>query len=193
MLSSLLATSTVGMPLPSNASTRASAGVKLPASTTNRIRSTSATAPCTVLFNDLLSALACSVWKPGVSTKTNCTGPRVRMPVMRCRVVCALREVMLIFWPTSAFSSVDLPTLGLPTMAIVPQRCGPVSSTVSGGASRSAMLDTSVFAALAAFEVLAPRSGRGLSASSSGALSVSSWRSGEGGVLPSVASWREVI
>ena len=31
---------------------------------------------------------------------------------MRCRVVCALSEVMLIFWPTSALSSVDLPTLG---------------------------------------------------------------------------------
>ena len=40
------------------------------------------------------------------------------MPVMRWRVVCALREVMLIFWPTSALSKVDLPTLGLPTMAI---------------------------------------------------------------------------
>jgi hypothetical protein len=44
------------------------------------------------------------------------------MPTMRCRVVCALREVMLIFWPTSAFISVDLPTLGRPTMATVPQR-----------------------------------------------------------------------
>jgi hypothetical protein len=44
------------------------------------------------------------------------------MPVMRWRVVCALREVMLIFWPTRALSSVDLPTLGLPTMAIRPQR-----------------------------------------------------------------------
>ena len=41
---------------------------------------------------------------------------------MRWRVVCALRDVMLIFWPTSALSSVDLPTLGRPTMATVPQR-----------------------------------------------------------------------
>ena len=45
-----------------------------------------------------------------------------RMPVMRWRVVCALREVMLIFWPTKALSKVDFPTLGLPTMAIRPQR-----------------------------------------------------------------------
>src|ERR1700739_2985486 len=44
------------------------------------------------------------------------------MPVMRWRVVCALREVMLIFWPTSAFISVDLPTFGRPTIATVPQR-----------------------------------------------------------------------
>jgi hypothetical protein len=47
------------------------------------------------------------------------------MPVIRWRVVWALREVMLIFWPTRALSSVDLPTLGLPTMAIRPQRCPP--------------------------------------------------------------------
>ena len=30
---------------------------------------------------------------------------------------------MLTFWPTSALSSVLLPTLGLPTIAIMPQRC----------------------------------------------------------------------
>ena len=42
--------------------------------------------------------------------------------MIRWRVVCALREVMLTFSPTSAFSSVDLPTFGRPTIAIVPQR-----------------------------------------------------------------------
>ena len=31
------------------------------------------------------------------STNTNCTSPRVCIPVMRWRVVCALREVILIF------------------------------------------------------------------------------------------------
>src|SRR3954468_21052295 len=44
------------------------------------------------------------------------------MPVMRWRVVCALRDVMLTFWPTSAFISVDLPTFGRPTIATMPQR-----------------------------------------------------------------------
>jgi len=32
-----------------------------------------------------------------------------------------LREVMLTFWPTNAFINVDLPTLGRPTIAIMPQ------------------------------------------------------------------------
>jgi len=40
------------------------------------------------------------------------------MPVMRWRVVCGLRDVMLSFCPTSRLSSVDLPTLGRPTMAM---------------------------------------------------------------------------
>ena len=33
----------------------------------------------------------------GKSTKTNCELSTVRMPVMRCRVVCALAEVILTF------------------------------------------------------------------------------------------------
>src|SRR6202012_1997749 len=44
------------------------------------------------------------------------------MPVMRWRVVCALRDVILTFWPTNAFISVDLPTFGRPTIATMPQR-----------------------------------------------------------------------
>ena len=73
-------------------------------------------------FKVRFSAAACRVWKPGVSTKTNWVSSTVRMPVMRWRVVCALSEVMLIFCPTSAFSSVDLPTFGRPTIATRPQR-----------------------------------------------------------------------
>jgi hypothetical protein len=44
------------------------------------------------------------------------------MPWMRWRVVCALREVIATCTPTILFSSVDLPTFGRPTMAIVPVR-----------------------------------------------------------------------
>ena len=129
--SSLLATSSAGIPGLSSASTLASAGRNLPASTTNSTRSTSPTAPNTVLLSDLFRAVLCLVWNPGVSTKTNCAAPTVRMPVIRCRVVCALLEVMLIFCPTSALSRVDLPTFGLPTMAIRPQRWP--AATPAGG------------------------------------------------------------
>jgi hypothetical protein len=47
-----------------------------------------------------IQRIAMAVWKPGVSTNTNWRLRQVRTPVMRCRVVCALREVMLIFCPT---------------------------------------------------------------------------------------------
>ena len=42
---------------------------------------------------------------------------RFRMPRMRCRVVCGLGLTMLILRPSNAFSSVDLPTFGRPTIA----------------------------------------------------------------------------
>ena len=41
---------------------------------------------------------------------------------MRVRVVCGFGLTMLTFWPSSAFSSVDLPTFGRPTSAAKPQR-----------------------------------------------------------------------
>ena len=61
--------------------------------------------------------------RPGVSTKMICASGRVRMPRMRCRVVCGFGLTMLILRPSSAFSSVDLPTFGRPTIAANPQRC----------------------------------------------------------------------
>ena len=44
------------------------------------------------------------------------------MPRTRWRVVCGRLEVIEILAPTSALTSVDLPTLGRPTIAIWPQR-----------------------------------------------------------------------
>ena len=81
----------------SRASTEASSLPNLPASTTSSITSTSETVPVTARLSERFNAATCRVWKPGVSTNTNCATPRVRMPVMRWRVVCALLEVMLIF------------------------------------------------------------------------------------------------
>src|SRR6187399_3181359 len=59
---------------------------------------------------------------PGVSTKAICTPGRLSMPSTRWRVVCGREVTMESFSPTSAFSSVDLPTLGRPTSAAKPAR-----------------------------------------------------------------------
>src|SRR5215467_7979398 len=54
----------------------------------------------------------------------NCAVPVVSTPRSERRVVCGLLEVMLSFWPSSAFCSVDLPTLGRPIRATAPHRNG---------------------------------------------------------------------
>ena len=41
---------------------------------------------------------------------------------MSRRVVCGLSETIATFWPTSAFTRVDLPTFGRPTTATMPER-----------------------------------------------------------------------
>src|SRR5439155_8454327 len=57
------------------------------------------------------------------------------MPSTRCRVVCGLFDVMLMRAPMSALSSVDLPTLGRPTMATQPLRNGGARPGRSASAS----------------------------------------------------------
>src|SRR6201987_5047018 len=59
---------------------------------------------------------------PGVSTRMICELPSIAMPRISARVVCTLRETMVTFEPTSALTSVDLPTLGAPISATKPQR-----------------------------------------------------------------------
>ncbi len=59
---------------------------------------------------------------PGVSTRTTCAVPAIITPRTRMRVVCTLRETMVIFAPVSAFTSVDLPALGAPITAATPKR-----------------------------------------------------------------------
>jgi hypothetical protein len=49
---------------------------------------------------------------------------------MRWRVVCGFFDVMLIRSPISAFSSVDFPTEGRPTIATCPKRCGEAGGSV---------------------------------------------------------------
>ena len=59
-------------------------------------------------------------WMPGVSMNTIWPPSPLRTPRMRVRVVCGLSETIATFWPTSRFSSVDLPALGRPTSATKP-------------------------------------------------------------------------
>src|ERR1700750_1772088 len=59
---------------------------------------------------------------PGVSTRITCALSSITMPRISARVVCTLRETMVTLEPTSALTSVDLPTLGAPISATKPQR-----------------------------------------------------------------------
>ena len=52
----------------------------------------------------------------------SCDSAPVRMPRIRCRVVCGLGLTILTLRSSSAFRSVDLPTFGRPTIATKPQR-----------------------------------------------------------------------
>src|SRR5882724_6669087 len=59
---------------------------------------------------------------PGVSTRMIWALLSITIPRIRARVVCTLRETMVTLEPTSALTSVDLPTLGAPISATKPQR-----------------------------------------------------------------------
>src|SRR5258707_14628680 len=75
---------------------------------------------------------------PGVSTRIICALFSITMPRISARVVCTLRETIVTLEPTSALTSVDLPTLGAPISATKPH-------LVAGGAASSG--EASVIAA----------------------------------------------
>src|SRR5882762_3758130 len=77
---------------------------------------------------------------PGVSTRMICALFSITIPRISARVVCTLRETIVTLEPTSALTSVDLPTLGAPISATKPQR-------VATGAALSGM--SSIVAAAA--------------------------------------------
>ena len=62
---------------------------------------------------------------PGVSMKTIWLAPSMAMPRSGMRVVCTLWLTIETLAPTSALTSVDLPALGAPMMAMKPQRVSP--------------------------------------------------------------------
>src|ERR1700716_2720505 len=79
---------------------------------------------------------------PGVSTRMIWALFSITMPRIRARVVCTLRETIVTLDPTSALTSVDLPTLGAPISATKPQR------VAAGAASPE---DSTIIAAADAF------------------------------------------
>ena len=56
---------------------------------------------------------------PGVSMSTSCACPTIAIPRRSARVVCTLGVTIATLVPTSALTSVDLPTLGAPMSAII--------------------------------------------------------------------------
>src|SRR5262245_8641884 len=66
---------------------------------------------------------------PGVSTRMIWARPAMAMPRSNARVVCALGVTIATLLPTSALTSVDLPTLVAPISATNPQR---VRSSIAG-------------------------------------------------------------
>src|SRR5712664_2646635 len=79
---------------------------------------------------------------PGVSTRMICALFSITMPRIRARVVCTLRETIVTLEPTSALTSVDLPTLGAPITATKPQAVAaaaplPRDSTVIAAATNA--------------------------------------------------------
>ena len=81
---------------------------------------------------------------PGVSTRMICALFSITMPRISARVVCTLRETIVTLEPTSALTSVDLPTLGAPISATKPQR-------VAAGGVASAQGSSVIAAAADAF------------------------------------------
>jgi len=59
---------------------------------------------------------------PGVSTKTSCVFGSVKTPLIWCRVVWGLLDVIATFSPQIALTSEDFPTFGLPTTVTNPDR-----------------------------------------------------------------------
>src|ERR1700682_6289910 len=99
----------------------ASASSSMPsrASSSTQTRSASC-APLHAVDTMARSSLRLGRKIPGVSTRMICALFSLTMPRISARVVCTLRETIVTLEPTSALTSVDLPTLGAPISATKP-------------------------------------------------------------------------
>src|ERR1700726_4252367 len=117
----------------------ASSSIAVFASSSTQTRSASC-APLQAVDTMARSSRRFGAKMPGVSTSMICALFSTTMPRISALVVCTLRETIVTLEPTSALTSVDLPTLGAPISATKPQR------VAAGTASSS---DLSVIAAAA--------------------------------------------
>src|SRR6185369_7615091 len=122
----------------------ASSSMPVLASSSTQTRSAS-WAPLQAVETMARSSLRLGEKIPGVSTRMIWALSSITMPRIRARVVCTLRETMVTLEPTSALTSVDLPTLGAPISATKPQRVSlgapGVGSTVIAAAADAFAFD----------------------------------------------------
>src|SRR5216684_6973947 len=111
----------------------ASSSIPALASSSTQTRSASC-APLHAVDTMARSSLRLGRKIPGVSTRMIWALLSITMPRISARVVCTLRETIVTLEPTSALTSVDLPTLGAPISATKPQRVG-AGAAPSGGSS----------------------------------------------------------
>src|SRR3954449_324868 len=125
----------------------ASASSSIPARASSNTQTRSAScAPLQAVETMARSSLRLGEKIPGVSTRMIWALSSITMPRIRARVVCTLRETMVTLEPTSALTSVDLPTLGAPISATKPQAVAagtlsPGDSTVIATAAHTFTLD----------------------------------------------------
>src|SRR6476469_213923 len=101
----------------------ASASSSMPSRASSNTQTRSASwAPDHAVETMARSSRRLGVKMPGVSTRMICALFSIAMPRISARVVCTLRETIVTLEPTSALTSVDLPTLGAPISATKPQR-----------------------------------------------------------------------
>ena len=106
--------------------------------------------------------LSCILYRgastPGVSENTIWYSGVLTIPIMRWRVVCALEVMMLMRSPTRLFMSVDLPTLGLPTMFTKPDLWGTAAGRF--GSSAAVIVFSSILCQLSFGDITPARAGK---------------------------------
>src|SRR6201996_2325429 len=116
----------------------ASSSIPARASSSTQTRSASC-APLHAVETMARSSLRFGRKMPGVSTRMICALFSMTMPRISARVVCTLRETIVTLAPTSALTSVDLPTLGAPISATKPQRVAALSAVIAAAGNAFAL------------------------------------------------------